>query len=169
MEDARVGFDQLTPDHFHGTGHRDARLIVAIDVGTHGQLRLFLGRIEQLANVIGVAQRIAGAPRGSRDGASLNASAFNSHEHLGRRADQLLLAQLQEKFVGAGARVLNLIEQLRRAAGVGRAERLAQHHFVIIALAHAFAHSLNLGHVFFRRVIADDRTGLDFLGVLQLF
>ena len=36
---------------------------------------------------------------------------------------------------------------------VGR-KCLPQHHFVVIALAHAFAHRFHFGHVFFRRVIA---------------
>ena len=169
VKHAGVGFDQLAPDHFHRTRHRDARLIVAVDVGAHRQLRLFLGRIQQLANVVGIAQRIARAPRGSRNGTSFNAPAFDAHEHLRRRADQLFLAQLQEEFVRAGTRVLNLLEQLRRAPRVRRAKRLAQHHFVIVALAHAFAHGLDLGHVFFGRVIADDRPGLGLLGALQLF
>ena len=65
-------------------------------------------RIQQLADVIGVAQRIAGALRGAGDGAGFDAVAFHAHEHFGRRADQLLIAELQEEFVGAGAGVLHV-------------------------------------------------------------
>ena len=93
---------------------------------------------------------------------------FDAHEHLGRRADQLLLAELQEEFVGAGTGVLDALEQLGRAAGIGRAEGLPQHDFVIIAAAHAFAHGFDLGHVLFGRVVGDDGPGRsEFFGFLM--
>ena len=115
VEDAGVGFDQPASDHFHRTRNRHARLVVAVDVAAHGQLGLFLGRIQQLADAVGVAQRIARAPRGSGDGAGFHAVAFHSHEHLRRRAHQLLVAELHEKLVRTRAGMLNPLEQLRRA------------------------------------------------------
>ena len=85
---------------------------------------------------------------------------FHAHEHFRRRADQLFVAELQKKFVGTGAGVLDALEQFRRAAGIGRAESLAQDHFVIIAAAHAFAHGLDFRHVLFGRVVGNDGAGV---------
>ena len=111
-------------------------------------------RDQQFANVVGVAQRIAGALRGAGDGAGLDARAFHADEHFGRRADQLLLAELQQELVGARAGGLHAAEEVAGLAGVGRAERLAQHHLVVIAAAHAFADRLDVRHVLFGRVVA---------------
>src|SRR5215472_7218304 len=65
-----------------------ARFVVAVDVGAHRKLRLFLGGLEKLANVVGVAQGIAGALRGSRDRACFDTPSFDAHEHFGRCAHQ---------------------------------------------------------------------------------
>ena len=116
VENTRVGFDQPPADHLHRARDRHARFVVAIHVAAHGQLGFFLGGIEQLADVVGVAQRIARAARGSRNRAGLHAVAFHAHEHLRRRSDQLLVAQLQQKFVRAGAALLNPLEQRRRSS-----------------------------------------------------
>ena len=78
---------------------------------------------------------------------------FHPHKHLRRRADQLLIAQLQNEFVGAGARFLNAPEKLGRIAIEGRAKRLPQNHLVVVADAHSLAHRLHLRHVFFRLMI----------------
>ena len=85
--------------------------------------------------------------------------AFDPHEHLRRRADQLLVAELQQELVRTRAGMLHPLEQLRRpsrskacgtsAAAPPRSSRPA----------HAFAHRLDLRHVLLRRVIAGDRTG----------
>ena len=160
VEHAGVGFDQPPADHLHRARLADARLVVAVHVGAHGQLGFFLGAIQQLANVVGIAQRIAGALRRAGDGAGLDARALHAHEHLRRRADQLLVAELQQELVRAGAGRLHALEQLAGLAGVRRAEGLAQHHFVVIAAAHAFAHRLHVRHVLFGRVVGDDRAGL---------
>ena len=82
--------------------------------------------------------------------------AFHAHEHLGRRSDQLLVAQLQQKFVRAGTALLNPLEQRRRALGIIGLEGLPQDHFVVFALPHAFAHRFHFGHVLFGLVVAVD-------------
>ena len=164
MKHAGVGFDQAAVQHPHRPGHAHPRLIVAVDVGAHGQFRLFLERIEQLLDVGRVAHSVAGAARGAGDRTTADAPAFGAHEHLRRGSNQLLVAKLEEEFVGTGAGLLDALEQLGEAAGIGRGEGLAQHHFVIVAAAHAFAHLLDIGHVLFRLVIAGDgsrRKGLD--------
>src|SRR5215813_5334987 len=106
MEHARIGFDQPPPDHLDAARLADARLIVAVHVRTHGELALFLFGIEQRANIDRVAQRIAGTLRRAGDWAGFHARAFHAHEHLGRRADKLLFAELQEELVRARARAL---------------------------------------------------------------
>jgi len=80
VEQSRVRFDETAPDNAHGTRLADPRFIVAVDVAAHGQLRLFLGRIEQLANILGILQRIASAARGAGDGTRFDAPPFDAHE-----------------------------------------------------------------------------------------
>jgi hypothetical protein len=54
-------------------------------------------------------------------------SSFHAHEHFRRCAHQLLIAHLQNEFVGAGTRFLNPLEKFRRALRERRAEGLPQH------------------------------------------
>ena len=163
VEHPGVALDQAPADHSDGARLADPRLVVAVHVGAHGQLGFLLGGAEQLADVLRVPQRIAGALRGSRDGAGFDAPSLDANEHLRRGAHQLLVAELQQQLVRAGAGVLDPLEQLGRAAAVRRAESLTQHDFVIIAAAHALAHDLDVGHVLFRPVIRNDgpRRALD--------
>ena len=82
-------------------GHADARLVVAVDVGAHGQLGLVLARSRAAR---GSARRRRSASRAARDRAGdrarLDAVAVDAHVHLGRGADQVL--RLAE--VDAGSR-----------------------------------------------------------------
>src|SRR5260370_709959 len=91
----------------HRSRNAHARLVIAIDVAAHSQLGLFLRRVQQLLDVVGVAKWIAGAPRGSSDGARLDSPPLHAHEHLRRRADQLLIAKLQEELVRTWTRLLD--------------------------------------------------------------
>jgi len=61
---AHVRFDQPPRDHLHRPRPADARLVVSVDVRAHGQLGFFFGRIEQLADILRIAERVApfGAP-----------------------------------------------------------------------------------------------------------
>ena len=102
MEKPRVCFDQPAADHLHRPRFADAALVVAIHIGAHRQLRLFFRRTEQLADILLVLQRIARAPRRSRDRARFHARAFHAHEHLRRRPHQLLIAELNQESYGLG-------------------------------------------------------------------
>ena len=68
----------------------------------------------------------------------------------------MLVAELHEEFVGAGARLLHAAEEIAGLAGVRRLEGLPQHDLVVVAAPHALADLLHVGHVFFGRVVADD-------------
>ena len=48
--------------HLHGAGLADARLIVTVDVGAHGQLALLLLVAEDLLDVLRVLERVATPP-----------------------------------------------------------------------------------------------------------
>ncbi len=161
VEHAGVAFDQPPPHHLAplpGSQTRDLSLrstsvhMVSSDSS--------LVRAEQLADVLGVAQRIARTLRRARDRAGFDARAFHPYEHLGRGAHQLLVAELQEELVRTRAGVLHSLEQLRSPAGVGRAERLPQHDLVVVAAAHALADRFDLGHVLFGQVVGIDRPRL---------
>ena len=92
VEQAGVGLDQAAADHFHGARDADTAFVVAVHVGTHGQLGLFLLRVEQFLDVFRVLERVAGAARGAGDGAGFDAGAFHADEHFGGSANQLLAA-----------------------------------------------------------------------------
>ncbi len=57
---------------------------------------------------------------------------------------------------GLGLAFLDALKQRRRAFGIVGLKGLPQDHFVVLALAHAFANGLHLGHVLVRLVIALD-------------
>ncbi len=156
VEYARVGFDQPPSNHLHRARNRNARFVVAVHVAAHGQLGFFLGGIQQFANAVGVPQRIAGAARGPGDRAGLHAAALHAHEHFGRSADQLLVPQLQQELVRAGTALLDALKQRRSAFGIVGLEGLAQDHFVVFALPHAFSHRFHLGHILGGLVVAPD-------------
>src|ERR1039457_3691641 len=52
MDEAAVHLDLPAADDPHAAGEADPRLVVAVHVGTHGQLGLLLGRVEQRAGVL---------------------------------------------------------------------------------------------------------------------
>ena len=102
VEQSGISFDQAPSDHFHRARFADARLIVAIDIGAHGQLGFFFGRVEQVSNLFRVDQGIIGAARGACDGTGLDTLAFHPDKHFRGCPYQLLIAQLQQKFVRTG-------------------------------------------------------------------
>jgi hypothetical protein len=65
VKQLRVGLDLPTGENFNGPGNADARLVVAIDIGAHVEFEFVLLGIEQLTNLLGIADRIHPA----RDGA----------------------------------------------------------------------------------------------------
>ena len=120
--------------------------------------RILLWWNQQLADVIGVAQRIAGAARGARDGAGLHA--LRPRRARTSRAKRRSIAR---RRTGAKTRTgwdwpSGCARTVPTALpGVGRAEGLPQHDFVVVAAPHAFADRFDVGRVLFGRVIADDR------------
>src|SRR5262249_13382171 len=138
----------------------DARFVIAIDIRTHRELGFFLCRIEQLTNVLSVAERIAGSARRTGNRTGLDAVPFDPYEHFWRGADKLLIAELDQKLVRARAGLLHAKEQIRRLAGVRPPKGLAEHYSVIIPPRQAGPNRLNIGHVFLRLVVGDDCCGL---------
>src|SRR5262249_13483991 len=61
VEQLRVGLDLSPRQHLDRTGYADARLVVTIDIGAHVELELVLLRVQELANLLGVADRIGTA------------------------------------------------------------------------------------------------------------
>ena len=106
VDEAAVHLDLPPADHPHAARHADPRLVVAVHVGAHGQLRLLLGRVEQGADVGGVLQRVGRRARSCRrSGRSPPESPGHPHVHLGRRADQALPSpRLKKNSYGAGLR-----------------------------------------------------------------
>ena len=66
----------------------------------------------------------------------------------------MLVPQLHQELVWAGARLLHPEEEFAGLARVRRLEALTQNDLVKVALTHALADFLYIGDVFFRRVIA---------------
>ena len=92
-------------------------------------------------------------------GDDLDPVSLHPHEHLRRAANQLLVAELQEELVGAGAGLLKALEQLRGALGKRSAEGLTKHYLVVVAPLHSLANGLYFRHVLVARVVADDLSG----------
>ena len=156
VEQAGVRLDDAPPDHLHRARLADSRFIIAVYVGAHGELGFLFFGIQQLANALGVVYGVAGAACGARNRAGFDALPFHAHEHFRRSPHQLLIAELQQEFVGTGAGALHALEQFGGFPGIRRAERLVQNHFVVVAAAHAFAHALDPGHVLLGLVIGLD-------------
>ena len=81
VKQLRIGFDLPPRQHLDGAGHADARLVVAVDIGAHVELEFVLFRIEQLPDLLGIADRIDPARDGAGDRAGLDPAAVAAHEH----------------------------------------------------------------------------------------
>mmetsp|Transcript_11134 Transcript_11134/g.35324 ORF Transcript_11134/g.35324 Transcript_11134/m.35324 type:complete len:313 (+) Transcript_11134:1183-2121(+) len=132
VDQPTVELDLPPADDLHRAVLADPRLVVAVDVGAHGDLRLLLGVRQDRADVLGVLQGVLAAPDGAADGAGLHAHALQvllgPHEHLRRGADEeLVLAQVDEEAVGRGVALLQAVEDLAGARGAGLAEGLGEH------------------------------------------
>ena len=84
VEELRVGLDLPSRQHLDRAGHADPRLVVAVDVGAHVELELVLLRIQELADLLGVADRVGAARNGARDRTGLDPAAVGAHEHFRR-------------------------------------------------------------------------------------
>ena len=134
VDQARVEFHLAPPNHPHRARLADARLVVAVHVGAHGELGLVLGRVEQLRDLGGVAQRVLAAGDGARNRAGLDPAALDPHIHLGRGGDQELAgAEVHQRAVGRGIEGAQPVEHLGRRVLAGFAELLAQHYLEEVA------------------------------------
>src|SRR5262245_54294260 len=110
VEDSGIGLDEAASDHLYRSRHADTRLVVAVYIGAHRQFGLFLGRVEQVANGVGIYHGIARPARGAGDGTRFDTVPFHTHERLRGSADQLLISELDAEFVRAGTQLLNPLE-----------------------------------------------------------
>src|SRR5205085_11292012 len=76
MDEPRIHLDLPPPDDLDAAGDADTRLVVAVDIGAHRQFALVLLRVEQLADLLGVLERVGAAPDRAADRAGLDAAAF---------------------------------------------------------------------------------------------
>ena len=111
----RVGLDLPPRKDLDGAGHADPRLVVAVDVGAHIELEfVFLG-IQQLPDLLGVADRIDAARDGTGDRAGLDPPAVRAHEHFRRRRHQeLAVSQIHQGAVGRRIDPAQPLEHFRR-------------------------------------------------------
>jgi hypothetical protein len=82
VDESAVDLDLATTDDAHGAGKADPGLVVAVDVGAHGELGLLLGRGQQLPDLLGVGERVVASGDRPGDRAGLHSVAFDPHVHL---------------------------------------------------------------------------------------
>ena len=70
--------------HLDRAGDADPRLVVAIDIGAHVEFELVLFRVQELADLLGIADCIRAARNRAGDRAGLNSAAVGAHEHFRR-------------------------------------------------------------------------------------
>ena len=154
VNQARIHFNHAATDYLDAAGLADPRLIVAIHVGTHGQLGLIFLRVEQFQYALGIVYGRGPARNGTRNRTGLDLVALHPDKHLGRGAHQLVLAQIYQKFVGAGIACPNALEQIARSSGETGAKHLTEHDLEKIPALGAGDDLSHLVGVFPRRMIA---------------
>ena len=169
VEETGVFFDEAATDYLDGAGLADAAFVVAVDVGTHGELGLFFSGVEEFADVSFVLEGVSGTADGAGDGAGFDAVALDADEHFGGGADELLIAELHEEFVGAGVCLLHAAEKVGGFTGVRGTEGLAEDDFVVVTLAHAFAAGFDVGFVLGDGVVGGDGAWFEFGLARDLF
>ena len=121
VDEAAVELDLPAADDLDAARHADPRLVVAVHVGAHGQLRLFLRRGQQRPDRLGVRHRAFAAGDRARDRAGLDPVAGDPDVHLRRRPDQVLvLAEVQEELIRRRVPLAQPLEE----GGRGRARRV---------------------------------------------
>src|SRR5690606_30020029 len=102
VDQARIHLDLTSADDPHRARLADPALVVAVDVGAHGELRLVLPRVEQLADLRLVLDRVPAAADRAGDRAGLDpAPGGDADIHLRAGADQILrAAKIDEEAVG---------------------------------------------------------------------
>ncbi len=127
VDEAGVELDLAAADDLDRAGDADARLVVAVDVGAHGQLRLLLHAGQQRADGLGVLDGVAAAGDGAGDRAGLDPVAADPDVHLGRGADQVLaLTEADDELVRGGVAGAQAAVEAG-GVGAGGVEDLAGH------------------------------------------
>ena len=158
MDQARIHLDLAPPDHPHRARIADPALVVAVDVGTHGQLRLVLLGVQELQDLLGIGDGVVAALDRAGDRAGLDPAAVDPHEHLRRGADQeLVRPEIDEEGIGRRVHRLEPARDFRRPVFGTLVEDLPGHDLEEIA-----AHELLLGGahevgIFARLVVAARR------------
>ena len=135
-------------------GHADARLVVAVDVGAHVEFEFVLLRIQQLPDLLGIADRIDAARDGARDRAGLDPPAVGAHEHFRRgRHQEFAVAEIHQRAIGRRIDPAQPLEHFRRRALAGFGEQLPRHRLEQIAARKRGARGLDRGLIFAGRVI----------------
>jgi len=134
VDQPRVQLHLPAPEDAHTARLADATLVIAVDIGAHGQLGLVLGRVQQGADLPRIRQCVRAAGNGAGDRAGLDAPPLHPHVHLGRCGQQILpVAQIHQRTIGRRVVALQAGEDLRRAVPTYFVEHLARDDFEQIA------------------------------------
>ena len=149
-------------------GHADARLVVAVDVGAHVEFELVLLRIQQLPDLLGIADRIDAARDGARDRAGLDPPSVGAHEHFRRgRHQKFAVAEIHQRAIGRRVDAAQPLEHFGRRTLAGLGEQLPRHRLEQVAARERRARGLDGRLIFAGRVIGKSlprRLGVDALG-----
>src|SRR5690606_2169993 len=92
-------------------------------------------RVEELAGALGVLERVLAAPYRAADGAGLDAPRLDADVHLGRGADEVLAAEIEEEPVRARVHRHQRAVERRGQRRAGLVEALARHDLEEVAAA----------------------------------
>ncbi len=149
MDQARIHFDLTPAQNADAAGFADACLVVAINIGAHGEFRLFLGRIQQCADIFGILNRITATCDGAGDRAGFDTLSLDPDIHFRRCADQVFtVAEIDQEAVRGGVATLETAENFRWFDITGGAENAAGHDFKQFATGKAVLRILNNGGIF---------------------
>src|SRR5262249_14935624 len=154
VDEPRVHFYLPAADHAHTAGLADARLVVAVDVSTHGEFGLVLTRIQQPLDLQRVTDGVAAARDRPGDRAGLDAVAVHPDVHFRRGADQVLgLPQVNQKAVRRGVALAQAAEQLGGRHRARFEEGLAGHDLEQVPALERLTRDPHAGGVLTRLVV----------------
>src|SRR5207244_13444436 len=147
--------DLAPDDDANAARYRHTGFVVPIDIGAHRQLALVLCRVEQLADALGVLDRVTAAGNSAADRAGLDPPSFDPDVHLGRCGDQkLALAEVDQRAVGCGIGVAQPLEDNAWRVGAGIGEELADDDLEQIAASKGGPGALDQCRIFAWAVVA---------------
>ena len=83
VDQARIHFDLTPTQNADAARFADARLVVAVDIGAHGEFRFFLGGVQKSSDVFGILNRVAATRDGAGNRAGFDALSLDPDIHLG--------------------------------------------------------------------------------------